>query len=133
MRTAVKMSFVVVCCFVITDLIYLTIAVNRLTEQTKKQDISGEPGERSVLEGVIRRNVKWTSAYTLKIDGNGTPECYLSGGVLDTVADGSHVRVTGRFTAYRHPNEADVGDLTPFPLHWGIRMNVEKATILPSR
>jgi len=132
MRTAVKISFVVVCCFVITDLIYLTIAVNRLTEQVKKPDVSGEPGKPSVLEGVIRRNVKWTSAYTLKIDGNGTPECYLSG-VLDSVADGSHVRVKGRFTTYRHPNKADVGDLTPFPMHWGIRMNVEEVTILPSR
>lgn len=147
MKTTIIALCIMVCLFVIGDLVYLTVAFDRLKEHVtrvspsfynvtvnevaKRRQVLTEKSELSELEGFLQRNIKWTSPYTLRIDGNGVSECYLAGAVLDGIPDGTHVRVKGKLTTYRYLDEANEPAISCFPLHWGILMNVEEVTMTP--
>ena len=140
-----KTICVIVGLLVVADLVYLTDAVQELGERTRRistlnltvnevatrRQVLTEKSELSELEGVLTRNIKWTSPYTLRTDGNGVRECYLTGAVLEGIADGTHIRAKGRLTTYRYPVEADTPAVSCFPLHWGILMHVEEVTMTP--
>jgi len=81
----------------------------------------------SELSGVLKKTVKAHSPYKIELDGR-TTSFYLRGDVLKNVPEGTRIRVWGRIRSRLFKPE----EVSPWPIHWQIFMNVEQVKTISS-